>query len=271
MAALKKKADDDDAPRPELAPIAPDPTRDQLKLRKTSLIGAVTWDTLPEKLEANVKHDFLELKATVEKMFGNVLANPGEAKYRKIRHTNPNFTAKVYSCKGAPELFEICGFKKDVLENGFLILPEEADVSLLQRGLDVLSAHAEARVASEEKKRKLDAENARKAREARAQKAAEEAQPAAYDAAVAGASQQMVDEDEAMVAAIEAYFDAHPEANTTGTPFDNFDVERQVAGPGGAVIASVAASAGIAYHDLVCHMRRSEGGEWSVSKVEISS
>lgn len=200
----------------------------------------------------------------------SLAANPAEPKYRKIRHTNPNFMAKVYSCKGAPELFDLAGFKKNTLEEGFLVLPEQADAARLQRALDALHTHAAERAASEEKKRKHDAEQARLAREARAQKAAEQAAPEAYDAAVAASSSQMVDEDEAMVEAIEAYVAAHPDTgkDAAGQSYDAYDIERQVAGPGGMVIATVAASAGTQYTDLAVTMRRSDAGEWSVSKIE---
>ena len=108
MAALKKNADDDDAPKPDLTPIVPtSDDRQAVKLRKTNLLGTVTWEQAIEKLQLNLKHDFAELAATVQKMFGNVLANPGEAKFRKVRYSNPNFGAKLWSLKGGPEIFEV--------------------------------------------------------------------------------------------------------------------------------------------------------------------
>lgn len=95
MSALKKKPDDDDdAPRPP-PPNLPPSDRDTLKLRKASLLGVTTWEELDERLAANMKGEFAEMKATVVKMFGNILANPAEPKYRKIRHGNPNFTASA--------------------------------------------------------------------------------------------------------------------------------------------------------------------------------
>ena len=67
----------------------------------------------------------------------------------------------------------------------------------------------------------------------------------------------------------EAYVAAHPEAgrDAAGRAFDAYDIERQVAGPGGLVMATVAASAGTDYTDLAVTMKRSDGGAWSVSKV----
>ena len=92
-AALKKKADDDDVPAPPLAPIAPSADRDTLKLRKSNLLGTTTWEAVAEKLALSNKHEYKEMMATVQKMFGNVLANPTEPKYRKIKVSNPNFQA----------------------------------------------------------------------------------------------------------------------------------------------------------------------------------
>lgn len=274
MAALKKKADDDDAPKPDLTPIKPfgDVDPQAVKLRKGNLLGVVTWELAIEKLQLNLKYDFAELAATVHKMFGNVLANPEEQKFRKIRHSNPNFVAKVWSMKGGPEIFEVSGWKKDTIEAGFLVLPEGADLALLQRALDALTAQTEERAASEEKKRKLDAEAAKKGREARAQKAAEEANVSAFDATVASASSMVVDEDEAMVEAIEEYVRGHPElCSDVPGGFDHFEIEGQVAGLGGTIIASVAASKGTKYYDLEAHMKRSEGGQWTVSKVKVGA
>ena len=59
-------------------------------------------------------------------------------------------------------------------------------------------------------------------------------EPADYDAAVAANASLMVDEDEAMVEAIEEYFDAH-EALKAGRALDSYAIERQVPGAGGVV------------------------------------
>ena len=264
MAALRKKDEEGDAPPPTLPPAVPTSDQGTLKLRKSNLLGAVSWEAALDKLDLNSKHDFAELAATATKMLNNILANPSDTKYRKIRSTNPNFVAKVWSCTGARELFELVGFK-ETIEDGFLILPEAADLSLLQRGLDALAERAAARAEADEKKRKLDLEKAAKARDERAKRAAQAAQPAAFDAAVASAS-SMVAEDEAMVEAIEAFMEANPELQA-GRALDSYEIERQVAGPNGTVVASVVASAGVAYYDYLVTMRRSESGAWSVAKA----
>lgn len=56
MKALRK--DDDDAPRPQLAPSAPTSDMGTLKLKKSTLTGIASWDDLDGKLEHNSKHDF---------------------------------------------------------------------------------------------------------------------------------------------------------------------------------------------------------------------
>ena len=262
-AALRKKPEDGEE-RPA-APAAPSETQQGImKLKKSNLLGVVTWEEMLEKLELNGRNEYTVLSETVTKMLNNVINNPGEPKYRKVRPSNPTFNAKVYSCSGAAALFQLVGFKENV-EEGFLVLPEAADLDLLRKAVDALAAQAVARGQAEEKKRKLEQEKAAKAREARAQKAREEAEPAAFDAAVASA--QMVDEDEAMVEAIEAFMDGQPQLKA-GRAIDSYAIERQVAGPGGSVVATVAASAGTNYFDYVAYMKRSDGGAWSVHKVE---
>lgn len=269
-AALRK--DDDDAPRPNAPPLAPgsDATSQQLKLKKSSLLGAPSWDELDGRLALNSTADFAELHATCAKMLGNVLSSPAEPKYRKVRPANPNFAAKVYGCKGAPELFALVGFG-DRAEPGFLVLPEAADLAPLRRALDALDAHAASRAAADAKRRKEQHEKDAAARAARAQKAQDEAAAAAapgqYDAAVAASSAMMVDEDEAMVEAVAEFFDAHP-ALKAGRALDSYEIERQVAGPGGTVVASVVGSAGTQYYEYAAHMKRGADGAWSVLKVE---
>mmetsp|Transcript_30999 Transcript_30999/g.51386 ORF Transcript_30999/g.51386 Transcript_30999/m.51386 type:complete len:277 (+) Transcript_30999:33-863(+) len=269
LAALRKNADDEnDTPR--LPGPASEPVADQgvLKLRKSNLLGTVTWEQALEKLDLNGKHDHAECTATIAKMFGNVLANPSEPKYRKIRLANPNFSAKVYSCSGAPEIFRLAGFK-DTVEQGFLLLPATADISLLQCALDEIAKQIAARSEAEEKKRKKEHERAVQAREARSAKKREESEPARFDAAVAGASSMMVDEDEVMIAAIEAFMDAHPDLKK-GRNLDTYAIERQAPGPADTVVATVTASERTNYYDYHAFMKRSKHGEWSVQKIEIA-
>ena len=265
-AALRRQADDDQ-PRPPPQPSESTATQGKLSLKKSNLLGLVTWEEALRKLDLLGKHEFAQCSETIVKMFTNVLSNPLEPKFRKIRCGNPTFNAKVYSCTGAPDLFRLVGFKESVEEgSSFLVLPEGADIALLRKVIDELAAQEVVRSEAEEKKRKLDQEKAAQAREARAQKAREEAAPGAYDTVVAGASSQMLDEDEAMLSAIEAFMEAQSHLKA-GRALDSYEIERQVAGPGGSVVASVVASAGTSYYDYVATMKRSADGAWSVQKI----
>ena len=200
--ALRK--DDDDA-----SPLAPPPSLPPadsaaIKLRKSSLIGVMTWEAMLEKLDLNSKHDYTTCVETILKMLANVLASPSDPKYRKIRVSNPNFVAKVLSAKGAPECFQLAGFM-ETIEAGFLVLPEGADLANVQRALDALNSHAEGRAQAEEKKRKLELERAARAREERARKARDERPSEIVSeidmAKMAQIEHRVRDEDEAMVCA----------------------------------------------------------------------
>ena len=148
--ALRK--DDDDAPRP-LPPTPAEPTSQQglMKLRKSNLLGAATWEDCLVQLALNGKNEYASCTETITKMLGNILATPLEPKYRKIRTSNANFAAKVTSCTGAVDVFKLCGFR-DTVEDGFLILPESASLKLLQDALERLATHA-ASLSAEEAER----------------------------------------------------------------------------------------------------------------------
>jgi hypothetical protein len=283
-AALKKSASDPyDQPRPDLAPIAPsaaDRDRDALRLRKSNLLGLASLDAVGAKLEANGAREFEAMAATVTKMLNNVLAQPAEPKYRKLRPSNPTLAAKVFACKGAPELFELVGFRAPPEptapdEVGFLVLPQAADLAMLRKALELLEAHTAQRAANAEKKRSIEQVNARKAREERMQKARDEAASAAFEAAAAagggssGGASALADEEEAMVDVIAAWLAAHPE-QAAGRSYDHIEIEARVPGPGGSLVASIVASAGTQYYDGAAYLKREADGAWTVSKVEIA-
>ena len=120
-AALRKRPSDDDVP----PPLVPTRGPEEVKLRKSNLKGTTTWEQCLALLELNLKHEYAVCVETVTKMLTNITSNPSEPKFRKIRVSNPGFAAKVYSMKGAPELFTLVGFK-DTVEEGFLVLPDGA-------------------------------------------------------------------------------------------------------------------------------------------------
>ena len=126
----------------------------QRALLSQGWVRAVVKDEV-ELLELNGRRDYEACVATITKLLGNVLASPDEPKFRKIRTSNAAFAAKVYSCKGAPELLALAGFD-DAPESGHLVLPAGADLAPLQHALDLLKAQAAGRTEAEEKKRKAE-------------------------------------------------------------------------------------------------------------------
>ena len=76
-----RKDDDDDQPRaPPLPPSGETASQSQLKLRKSNLHGAVTWDDVLAKLELNTKYEYATCVETMQKMLSNVVSNPHEPK-----------------------------------------------------------------------------------------------------------------------------------------------------------------------------------------------
>ena len=162
-AALRKRPsdDDDDVPPP---PLVPTRRPDEIKLRKSNLNGTTSWEQCLALLELNLLHEYAVCVETLTKMLTNITANPSEPKFRRIRASNPSFAAKVYSMTGAPELFTLAGFK-DTVEEGFLVLPDGADLALVQRAIDSLAAQQAGRREEEEKQRQLRLRREREARE----------------------------------------------------------------------------------------------------------
>ncbi|CAK8560167.1 unnamed protein product [Lathyrus sativus] len=69
---------------------------------------------------------------------GNVVKNPNEEKFRKIRLSNSLFQDRVGSLNGGMEFLELCGFERT---NGFLYLPsEKIDMGLLSSAGFVLNS-----------------------------------------------------------------------------------------------------------------------------------
>ncbi|KAA0033313.1 chromatin assembly factor 1 subunit A [Cucumis melo var. makuwa] len=75
-------------------------------------------DTILKEDDAKVKRAFQTLLTYV----GNVVKNPDEEKFRKIRLSNQTFQDRVGTLRGGIEFLELCGFEK--IEGGeFLFLP----------------------------------------------------------------------------------------------------------------------------------------------------
>ncbi|XP_050239056.1 uncharacterized protein LOC126688418 isoform X1 [Quercus robur] len=77
--------------------------------------------------DAKVKRAFQTLLTYV----GNVVRNPAEEKFRKIRLSNQSFHERVGALQGGIEFLELCGFEK--IEGGeFLLIPrDKVDMAVL--------------------------------------------------------------------------------------------------------------------------------------------
>merc|ERR1719452_214386 len=74
---------------------------------------------------------------TLCKYLDNIIQNPAEQKYRKIRRSNKAFQERVASLEGTEEFIMDCGFQQKLMpgndgsEEEFWFLPESADLDHL--------------------------------------------------------------------------------------------------------------------------------------------
>jgi len=101
--------------------------------------------------------EFSTVKQTLDKLLANIVAQPTEAKFRKIRTTNPKIGA-LLATRGVRAILIGAGF---VEEGEFLVLPEAASAEGPEAALAALAAQAVERE---------QAESARKASEIAARK-----------------------------------------------------------------------------------------------------
>ncbi|KAM5569538.1 hypothetical protein ABKV19_016849 [Rosa sericea] len=85
-------------------------------------------------LKQNHKEDDAKVKRAFQTLLtfvGNVVKNPDEEKFRKIRLTNQSFQERVGSLRGGTQFLELCGFEK--MEGGeFLFLArDKVDMAVL--------------------------------------------------------------------------------------------------------------------------------------------
>lgn len=89
---------------------------------------------------AEARHDCLD---TIQKYLSNIMDNPGEEKYRKIRRANKTFAQKVAGCRGAVEFLKAIGFQEkdlpgpDGFQDQFLVM-DKPDMDRLAQGIDCL-------------------------------------------------------------------------------------------------------------------------------------
>ncbi|KAM3189856.1 hypothetical protein ACQJBY_068236 [Aegilops geniculata] len=95
-------------------------------------------------LKKNHKDDNARVKRAFQillKIVANVVKNPEEEKFRRIRLSNPVFKDRVGNLQGGVEFLELCGFQK-LRNNSYLVMPRgKVDVALLNAaGVEIASA-----------------------------------------------------------------------------------------------------------------------------------
>ncbi|KAM7261403.1 hypothetical protein ACFE04_008770 [Oxalis oulophora] len=135
---IRQKLEEDKAERrrklglPAEDPAAPKPSTPVVEEKKSSLpIRPATKTEQMRECLRSLKHNHKDDDARVKRAFqtlftyiGNVVKNPDEEKFRKIRLTNQTFQDRVGSLKGGIEFLELCGFEK--IEGGeFLFLARD--------------------------------------------------------------------------------------------------------------------------------------------------
>nr|CAB3481516.1 unnamed protein product [Digitaria exilis] len=75
------------------------------------------------------------------KIIANIVKNPAEDKFRRIRLSNPVFKDRVGDLQGGIEFLELCGFQR-LSASGFLFMPrDKMDMALLNAaGVEIASA-----------------------------------------------------------------------------------------------------------------------------------
>lgn len=99
--------------------------------------GPSAKQTVGLELLRDLKIDFDSVHETLGKILANITNAPAEPKYRKLRTTNDKIKA-LLSASGARSLLLGSGF---VEEGDFLVLPEAADVTVVQHALNGLRAN----------------------------------------------------------------------------------------------------------------------------------
>uniref|UniRef100_A0A0E0LX49 UBA domain-containing protein n=1 Tax=Oryza punctata TaxID=4537 RepID=A0A0E0LX49_ORYPU len=95
-------------------------------------------------LKKNYKDDTAKVTRAFQillKIIANIVKNPEEEKFRRIRLNNPVFKESVGSLQGGVEFLELCGFMKLTI-SGYLVMPKDKiNMALLNAaGVEVASA-----------------------------------------------------------------------------------------------------------------------------------
>lgn len=92
-------------------------------------------------LNCNTKEKSTACIETLSKYLQNIIENPDEEKYRKIRQSNRIFCEKVRPCEGALDFLMAAGFKEQTIDGEmFLIHTEENNSDGLATLKDLLES-----------------------------------------------------------------------------------------------------------------------------------
>jgi len=100
------------------------------------------------------------------KVLGNVIANPAEPKYRRLRTTNAKIN-QLLQTKGVRALLIGCGF---IEEGDCLVLADDAPIEPVSAGLEGLRQLQESLLAAENAQKQNDAQRRKEKAEADAEK-----------------------------------------------------------------------------------------------------
>lgn len=142
---IRQKVEEDKAERrrklglPAEVPAAAKPSEPIVEEKKMGLpVKPITKVEQMRECLRSLKKNHKDEDARVKKAFqtlftyaGNVVKNPDEEKFRKVRLSNQAFQDRVGELKGGIEFLELCGFEKT--EDGeFLFMPrEKVDIAVL--------------------------------------------------------------------------------------------------------------------------------------------
>uniref|UniRef100_A0A0D3H2E2 UBA domain-containing protein n=1 Tax=Oryza barthii TaxID=65489 RepID=A0A0D3H2E2_9ORYZ len=122
-----RKRIEDDKIKPVEPAVSPEQLRDCLR-----------------NLKKNYKDDTTKVTRAFQillKIIANIVKNPEEEKFRRIRLNNPVFKERVGDLQGGVEFLELCGFMKLAI-SGYLVMPrDKINLALLNAaGVEVASA-----------------------------------------------------------------------------------------------------------------------------------
>nr|BAD08748.1 hypothetical protein [Oryza sativa Japonica Group] len=126
-------------------PVASVPTLTPTKIKPVE--PAVSPEQLRDclrNLKKNYKDDTTKVTRAFQillKIIANIVKNPEEEKFRRIRLNNPVFKERVGNLQGGVEFLELCGFMKLAI-SGYLVMPRDnINLALLNAaGVEVASA-----------------------------------------------------------------------------------------------------------------------------------